>query len=99
VSFVRSPAPQSTEAPAYVDYAVEHLGAKKFAILYQNDSWGKPALEFTTKQLDKHGLKLVETQTFERLTTDMSSQVFKLKKADPDVVILYALGPASGNLL
>jgi ABC-type branched-subunit amino acid transport system substrate-binding protein len=86
------PAPQSTEAPAYVDYAVEQLGAKKFAILYQNDSWGKPALEFTTKQLDKHGLKLVETQTFERLTTDMSSQVFKLKKADPDVVILYALG-------
>jgi ABC-type branched-subunit amino acid transport system substrate-binding protein len=86
------PAPQSTEAPAYVDYAVEKLGAKKFAILYQNDSWGKPALEFTAKQLDKHGLKLLETQTFERLTTDLTSQVFKLKKAEPDVVILYALG-------
>jgi branched-chain amino acid transport system substrate-binding protein len=86
------PAPQSAEAPAYVDYAVEKLGAKKFAILYQNDSWGKPALDFTSKQLAKHGLELVETQTFERLTTDMTSQVFKLKKAEPDVVILYALG-------
>ena len=86
------PAPQSTEAPAYVDYAVKNLGAKKFAILYQNDSWGEPALHFTEKQLATHGLKLVETQTFERLTTDLTSQVYKLKAADPDVVILYALG-------
>ncbi len=86
------PAPQSSEAPAYVDYAVTKLGAKRFGILYQNDSWGKPAREFTEKQLAKHGLKLIEAQTFERLTTDLASQVFKLKSADPDVVILYALG-------
>jgi branched-chain amino acid transport system substrate-binding protein len=86
------PAPQSVEAPAYVDFAVKQLNAKKFAILYQNDAWGTPALEYTEKQLAKHGLKLVETQTFERLTNDLTSQVFKLKGADPDVVILYALG-------
>lgn len=86
------PAPQSSEAPAYVDYAVTKLGAKRFGILYQNDSWGKPALEFTEKQLAKHGLKVVEAQSFERLTTDLASQVFKLKRAKPDVVILYALG-------
>jgi branched-chain amino acid transport system substrate-binding protein len=86
------PAPQSAEAPAYVDYAVKKLGAKKFAILYQNDAWGTPAKEFTEKQLATHGLKLQEIQTFERLTTDMTSQVYKLKAAEPDVVILYALG-------
>lgn len=86
------PAPQSTEAPAYVDYAVKKLGAKKFAILYQNDAWGTPAKEFTERQLATHGLKLEETQTFERLTTDLTSQVYKLKAAEPDVVILYALG-------
>jgi ABC-type branched-subunit amino acid transport system substrate-binding protein len=86
------PAPQSAEAPAYVDYAVNKLGAKKVAILYQNDAWGTPAKEFTEKQLEIHGLKLAEIQTFERLTTDLTSQVYKLKAANPDVVILYALG-------
>ncbi len=86
------PAPQSAEAPAYVDFAVKQLKAKKFVILYQNDAWGTPALEFTEKQLAKHGLKLVETQAFERLATDLTSQVYKLKGANPDVVILYALG-------
>ncbi|MEW6265047.1 MAG: ABC transporter substrate-binding protein [Thermodesulfobacteriota bacterium] len=86
------PAPQSAEAPAYVDYAITNLKANKFAILYQNDTWGQPAKDFTEKRLAKHGLKLVETQTFERLTTDLTSQVYKLKEANPDVVILYALG-------
>jgi len=86
------PAPQSAEAPAYVDFAVNSLKAKKFAILYQNDAWGTPALQFTEKQLEKHGLKLVESQTFDRLATDLTSQVYKLKNANPDVVILYALG-------
>ena len=65
------PSPQSTEAAAYIDYAVKTLNAKRIAVLYQNDSWGKPALEVAEKRLAVHGLKTVETQTFERLATDL----------------------------
>ncbi|MGV0762041.1 ABC transporter substrate-binding protein [Tistrella mobilis] len=86
------PSPQSTEAPAYVDYAVNELGAQKVAMLVQNDAWGKPAQDYTEKQLATHGMKLVEVQNFERLATDLTSQVARLKAAEPDVVILYALG-------
>lgn len=86
------PSPQSTETAAYIDHAVGALKAKRFAMLYQNDGWGKPAYDIAVKQLDKHGLKLVEAQTFERFATDITSQVFKLKESNPDVVILYALG-------
>jgi len=86
------PSPQSTETAAYIDYAAEKLKAKKIAMLYQNDGWGKPAYDIAIKQLDKHGLKLVEAQSFERFATDITSQVFKLKQAEPDVVIVYALG-------
>jgi branched-chain amino acid transport system substrate-binding protein len=86
------PSPQSTETAAYVDYAVDTLKAKRIAMLYQNDGWGKPALEIATKQLEKHGQKLVEAQAFERFATDITSQVYKLKESNPDVVIVYALG-------
>jgi ABC-type branched-subunit amino acid transport system substrate-binding protein len=86
------PSPQSTETAAYVDYAVNTLKAKKIAMLYQNDGWGKPAFDIAVKQLEKHNLKLVESQSFERFATDITSQVFKLKQSEPDVVIVYALG-------
>lgn len=86
------PAPQSTETAAYVDHAVNTLKAKRVAMLYQNDGWGKPAFEIATKQLEKHGQKLVEAQAFERFATDITSQVYKIKESNPDVVIVYALG-------
>ncbi|WP_234197897.1 MULTISPECIES: ABC transporter substrate-binding protein [Pseudacidovorax] len=86
------PSPQSTETAAYIDYAVGTLKAKKVAMLYQNDGWGKPAYDIAVKQLEKHGMKLVEAQSFERFATDLTSQVFKLKQAEPDVVVVYALG-------
>ena len=86
------PSPQSTETASYIDYAVNTLKAKKVAMLYQNDGWGKPAYDVAVKQLEKHGMKLVEAQSFERFATDLTSQVFKLKQSEPDVVIVYALG-------
>jgi ABC-type branched-subunit amino acid transport system substrate-binding protein len=91
------PSPQSTEAAAYIDHAVKGLNAKRVAILYQNDSWGKPAMEVAEKRLATHGLKPVETQTFERLATDLTSQVFKLKESNPDVVVVYALGQQAAS--
>lgn len=86
------PSPQSTETAAYIDYAVQQLKARKVAMLYQNDGWGKPAFDIATQRLEKHGLKMVEAQSFERFATDLTSQVFKLKQSNPDVVIVYALG-------
>ncbi|MDB5820983.1 MAG: branched-chain amino acid transporter substrate-binding protein [Rhizobacter sp.] len=86
------PSPQSTETAAYIDYATDTLKAKRIAMLYQNDGWGKPAFEIASKQLEKHGLKLVEAQAFERFATDITSQVYKLKESNPDAVIVYALG-------
>lgn len=91
------PSPQSTEAAAYIDYAVKNLNAKRVAILYQNDSWGKPAMEVAEKRLATHGMKVVESQTFERLATDLTSQVFRLKESNPDVVIVYALGQQAAS--
>ncbi len=91
------PSPQSTEAAAYIDHAVKTLNAKRIAVLYQNDSWGKPALDVAEKRMATHGLKPVEVQTFERLATDLTSQVFRLKESNPDVVILYGLGQQAAS--
>lgn len=91
------PSPQSTEAAAYIDYAVKTLNAKRVAVLYQNDSYGKPALDVVEKRLAVHGMKVVEAQAFERLATDLTSQAFKLKESNPDAVVLYALGQQAAS--
>jgi len=49
------------------------------------------------KRLATHNLKPVEVQTFERLATDLTSQVFKLKESNPDAVILYGLGQQAAS--
>lgn len=93
------PSPQSCEASAYVNYAVKTLGKKKIAILYQNDAWGQPAYDFAKKELQRNKLDFVEVQTFERLASDLTSQVMKLKSANPEVVIFYALGQQAAMFL
>ena len=49
----------ATEAQILCRYAVEKLGKKKFAIIYQNDDYGKNGVLGAKKELAKHGMKLV----------------------------------------
>lgn len=93
------PSPMTAEAQVFVDYAVKNLNKNKIAILYQNDAWGQPAFNAASKRMQLNNLKFTEVQTFERLTTDLTSQVMKLKASNPDVVIMYALGEQAGLFL
>jgi len=80
------------EAKALVRYAIEELGKKKIAIAYQNDDYGKNGVKGAVVELEKHGLELVEQVPVEITDTDMKPHVMALRKADPDVVLLWT-GP------
>jgi len=77
------------EAEALVRYAVEELGKKKIAIAYQNDDYGKNGVRGAKEELIKHGLKLVAEVPVEVKDADMKPHVMKLRKANPDVVLLW----------
>jgi ABC-type branched-subunit amino acid transport system substrate-binding protein len=77
------------EAKALVRYAVEELGLKKVAIVYQNDDYGKNGVQGAEKELITQGLKLVAKVPVEVKDTDVKPHVMKLRQAEPDVVLLW----------
>ena len=77
------------EAKALCNYGATKLGKKKFAIIYQNDAYGKEGLAGAQEELGKLGLKLVESVPVETTDTDLKPHVMKLKQSEADVVLLW----------
>jgi len=88
--------PQSIEGPCLVDYAFRTLKLKSLGMLYQNDEWGGNAYRHTLGHMKKWDKEFKVVQTFERLAPDLSSQAIKMRDADPEGVICYALGKEAG---
>jgi branched-chain amino acid transport system substrate-binding protein len=69
------------------------LGKKRFAILYQADSYGRSGWEGLRTALQRNDLSIVEEATYARgfqFQRDMGKQVDILREAAPDVVISIA---------
>ena len=63
-------------------------GYKRVAILYQDDEYGMDVVRGAEAALKAMGLSLVERTSYKRGATDFSSQMQKLKAANPDLIIL-----------
>jgi ABC-type branched-subunit amino acid transport system substrate-binding protein len=78
-----------TEARILCRYAVEKLGRKKFAIIYQNDDYGKNGVKGAREELARHGMKLVAEVPVAVKEGDLKPHVMKLKKSGADAVLLW----------
>lgn len=76
-----------TEGQDLVRFAKEVFGAKKVAVLYQNDPSGKTHLKGIDSVKDQQGIEVVATEGYEPKEVDVSSQVIAMKNANPDAVI------------
>lgn len=79
------------EGNILASYAIEKLGKKRIAMLYQNDDYGLGGVEGVEKRLKKDGLELVAKVPAEAMDKDLRSHIAKLKAADPEVVIMFVL--------
>lgn len=87
------------EAEIYLDYAVKELGAKTFAIAYQDDDFGKEGYQAVKGAIDKYpDAKIVEEVTFLAADTEFSAQAQKLNNAKPDVVFHFGSPNPAANL-
>jgi ABC-type branched-subunit amino acid transport system substrate-binding protein len=86
------------EAAILVNYAVKKMGKKRIAFFYQNDDYGREGLAGAEYALEKLGMKLVASVSVEPLDTDLSSHCMKLKKANPDCVLMWLL-PKHGAII
>ncbi len=86
------------EAKVFLDYSVNKLHAKKIAIAYQNDDFGKQGLEAVKSNISKYkGVSIVKEVPFLATDKEFSSQAQQLKEANPDVIIMNTTpAPAAG---
>jgi branched-chain amino acid transport system substrate-binding protein len=81
--------PMSSEIGASMaEFAVTKLGAKRVAIFFQNDQFGKDQRDGAQEALKKHQMQSVAEASYVPSDVDISAQVVSLKEANPDVVIL-----------
>ena len=78
-----------TEAKALCRYAVEKLGRKKIAMIYQNDDYGKNGVKGAKEELARLGLKLVEEVPVNVTDSDLKPHVMRLRKSGADTVLLW----------
>ncbi len=88
------------EAEYITNYAVDKLGAKKIAVFYQNDDYGKMAMVGVEKVVaaKKDKVSLVARVPYELSETALSAHALKLKESGADALILYAT-PKHGFLI
>jgi branched-chain amino acid transport system substrate-binding protein len=86
--------------PSYVGegkvYARHILGSKpnaKIAVLYQNDDYGRDLLNGFRAGLGAKRRNIVATQTYDPLSTDVSSQIARLRSSRATVFMLIATPP------
>jgi branched-chain amino acid transport system substrate-binding protein len=79
------------EAEYLTTYAVKNLGAKKIGLFYQNDDYGKMAMEGVNQGLKKLSgqASLVGTVPYEVTERALATQAQKLKETGADTLLLY----------
>ncbi|MDZ7697349.1 MAG: ABC transporter substrate-binding protein [Deltaproteobacteria bacterium] len=88
------------EAVYLTTYAASKLGAKKIALFYQNDDYGKMAMSGVEKALKEMGgdAELAATVPYEVTERSLGTHALNLKKSGADAVIIYAT-PSHGALI
>ena len=82
-----------------IDYLVGPRKYKKFAVLYQDDEYGKSFLAAFERDLGRHGLRMVAVESVKPGVTDLSTQIAKLRAGKPEVTLLVLVpGPAAQAL-
>ena len=83
----------NTVADAMVTFASTKPGTKRVAIISHSDDWGKSHLDPQLAKLKAAGIEAVETAHLERGQVDATSQVLRIKNANPDFVIANLYPP------
>jgi ABC-type branched-subunit amino acid transport system substrate-binding protein len=90
--------PLSSEiGESMADYALTKLGAKKIAIFFQNDQFGKDQRDGAVEYLKKKNMAPAAEASYVPADVDISAQVIALRQAQPDAVLLAVI-PKHGSL-
>ena len=84
------------EVRRLVVHMFEELGARRFGIIFQDDSFGRSVLASYESALEAFNLSILAKSSYSRHTHAVHASVFVMEKADLDVVMLATTtGPAA----
>lgn len=96
----RTSAPESTVFPGVLEYAVERYEPKTAAQIYGiDDMLMKTAYDVHKTELEKAGIEIVATETFQKGDVDYSAQLTKIKAANPDIIVIGGLAEETANIV
>ena len=81
------------QAQVLTDYVAKTWKPKTVAIFFSNEPYGKGCADLFTKFFEKHGIKVVATESFMRGSRDFKAQLTKIKGANPDILFIPGYTP------
>lgn len=88
------------QAYAIVDWMIEHEKVKRPAIIYNSNDYGVGGYHVFQERLEKkYGMKPVAAERYNPGDQDFTSQLLRIKSADPDGVLVYAFAADAGIIV
>ena len=86
------------EGRALAEYALDELQARKIVIFYQNDAFGRGALQGAMEVFKKRGTEVIQVP-YDRNDVQFDQQAKIIEQADPDTIFFFAVTPSARSLV
>ena len=83
---------------ALADFVLDELKGQKVALAQQSDEYGRRGGASLTARLRERGKPLVATEVFNLTDTDFTSQLLRMRGAEPDVLVIYGFPAPAATL-
>jgi ABC-type branched-subunit amino acid transport system substrate-binding protein len=87
-----------TEGRMLGRYIAENYNGKTVGLLLSHDEFGVDGKAGILQGLEGSDVKIVAEETYESTQWDVTAQTQRLKNANPDLVVAYAIPPPAANL-
>ena len=81
----------SDKLKAITEYAINDLGYKNIAVMFQNDDFGAGGKDVVVETLKDAGIEPLAVEAFDSSATDMSAQLLKIKDLNPEAIIMWTM--------
>jgi branched-chain amino acid transport system substrate-binding protein len=84
--------PNFAQAKQLANYMVKRKGFKRIGVIHDNTAYGKPGAAEFIAELKALGLEPVGDESFNMRDADVTAQLLKLKQANADAILVWAIG-------
>ncbi len=88
-----------TEGRMLAKYLVENYDGKKLGLLLENDEFGENGKKAILEGIAGSDIEVVAEERYETTQWDVTAQAQRLKAANPDIIVAYAVPPPAASLV